>query len=42
MHDNDEERTIIEHPNGFQMIKTMIFEKENDHYVFLSQCEQVF
>jgi hypothetical protein len=24
------------------MIKTMIFEKTNDRYVFPSQCEQVF
>jgi hypothetical protein len=42
MHKHDEERTIIQHANGFPMIKTTVFEKTNDHYVFSSQCEQVF
>jgi hypothetical protein len=42
MHEHDEERTIIQHANGFPMIKTTVFEKENDRYVFPSQCEQVF
>jgi hypothetical protein len=42
MHEHDEERTVIQHANGFPMIKTMVFEKENDRYVFPSQCEQVF
>jgi hypothetical protein len=42
MHEHDEEITIIQHSNGFSMIKTHFFEKANDHYVFPSQCEQVF
>ena len=42
MHEHDEEITIIQHANKFLMIKTTVFEKENDHYVFPSQCEQVF
>jgi hypothetical protein len=42
MHEHDEERTIIQHENGFPMIKMTIFEKTNDRYVFPSQCEQVF
>jgi 5-methylcytosine-specific restriction endonuclease McrBC regulatory subunit McrC len=39
MHERDEERTIIQHANGFQMIKTMMFERGHDLYVFPSQCE---
>jgi hypothetical protein len=27
MHEHDEERTIIQHANGFPMIKTTVFEK---------------
>jgi hypothetical protein len=42
MHENDEERTVIQHANGFLMIKTTIFEKTNDHYFFPSKCEQSF
>jgi hypothetical protein len=42
MHEHDEERTVIQHANGFSMIKTTMFEKTNDRYVFPSQCEQVF
>jgi hypothetical protein len=42
MHQHDEERTVIQHANRFPMIKTPVFEKTNDHYVFPSQCEQVF
>jgi hypothetical protein len=42
MHEHDEERTVIQHANGFSMIKTTVFEKTNDRYVFPSQCEQVF
>jgi hypothetical protein len=42
MHEHDKEITIIQHANGFSMIKTTVFEKENDHYVFPSQYEQVF
>jgi hypothetical protein len=42
MHEHDEEITIIQHANAFPMIKTMVFEKVNDRYVFPSQCEQVF
>jgi hypothetical protein len=34
MHEHDEERTVIQHANGFSMIKTTVFEKENDLYVF--------
>jgi hypothetical protein len=42
MHENNEERTVIQYANGFSIIKTMVFEKSNDCYVFPSQCEQVF
>jgi hypothetical protein len=42
MHERDEERTVIQHANGFSMIKTMVFERGHDHYVFPSQCEHVF
>jgi hypothetical protein len=42
MHERDEERTVIQHANGFPMIKTMMFERGNDCYVFPSQCEHVF
>ena len=42
MHERDEERTIIQHANGFPMIKTTMFERGHDRYVFPSQCEQVF
>jgi hypothetical protein len=43
MHEHDEERTIIQHANGFPIIKTMMFERGHDRsYVFPSQCEQVF
>ena len=42
MHEHDEERTVIQHANVFPIIKTKVFEKENDRYVFPSQCEQVF
>jgi hypothetical protein len=31
-----------EHSNGFPIIKTTMFERGHDRYVFLSQCEQVF
>jgi hypothetical protein len=37
-----EERTVIQHANGFPMIKTTMFERGHDCYVFPSQCEQVF
>jgi hypothetical protein len=39
MHERDEEITVIQHANGFLMIKTTVFEKANDRYVFPSQCE---
>jgi hypothetical protein len=42
IHEHDEEIIVIQHANGFLMIKTIVFEKENDRYVFSSQCEQVF
>jgi hypothetical protein len=42
MHEHDEEITVIQHAQEFPMIKTMVFEKANDRYVFPSQCEQVF
>jgi hypothetical protein len=42
MHERDEERTIFQHANGFPMIKTTVFERGHDRYVFPSQCEQVF
>ena len=34
MHELDEERTIIQHGNGFPMIKTTMFERGHSHYVF--------
>ena len=42
MHECDEERTVIQHDNGFPMIKTMMFERGHDRYVYPRQCEQVF
>ena len=42
MHEDDDEITIIQHADHFLMIKRTIFWKTNDHYVFPSQCEQVF
>ena len=42
MHERDEETTVIQHANGFSMIKTTMFERGHDHYVFPRQCEQVF
>jgi hypothetical protein len=39
MHERDEERTVIQHANRFPMIKTMMFERGHDRYVFPSQCE---
>jgi hypothetical protein len=36
MHEHDEEITVIQHANGFSMIKTTVFEKVNVHYVFPS------
>jgi hypothetical protein len=41
MHERDEERTVIQHANGFPMIKTMMFERGHDHYVFPRQYEFV-
>jgi hypothetical protein len=42
MHVRNEERTVIQHANGFLMIKTTVFERVHDLYVFPSQCEHVF
>ena len=42
MHECDEERTVIQHANRFPMIKTKMFERGHDRYVFPSQCEHVF
>jgi hypothetical protein len=42
MHERDEERNIIQHDNGFLMIKKMVFERGHDRYVFPSQCDQIF
>jgi hypothetical protein len=42
MHEHDEERIVIQHANGFPMIKTTMFERGHDRYVFPSQREQVF
>jgi hypothetical protein len=42
MNEHDDERTIIQCANGFPMIKTMVFEGQNDLYVFRSQCESIF
>ena len=36
MHERDEERTIIQHANEFLMIKTMVFGRGHDRYVFPS------
>jgi hypothetical protein len=42
MHEHNEERNVIQCANGFLMIITMVFERGHDHYVFPSQCENVF
>jgi hypothetical protein len=42
MHEHDEKINLIQHANGFPMIKTIVFERGHDHYVFPRQCEQVF
>jgi hypothetical protein len=42
MHELDEERNVIQHANGFLMIKTMVFERGHDRYFFPRQCENVF
>ena len=42
MNVRDDDRTLIQHENGFPMVKTFQFEAGKDRYVFLSQCEQVF
>jgi hypothetical protein len=42
IHKRDEERTVIKHVNRFPMIKTTVFERGHDRYVFPSQCEHVF
>ena len=43
LNQNDPDRTIIQHDNGFTMINTRPFEPFGDEpYVLPSQCEQVF
>jgi hypothetical protein len=42
MHERAEERTVIQHANRFPMIKTTVFKRGHDHYVFPSQYDQVF
>ena len=42
MHEHNEERIVIQHANEFPMIKTTVFERGHDRYVFPSQFEQVF
>jgi hypothetical protein len=42
MHEHDEKITVIQHANGFPMIKKMVLERGLDRYVFPSQCEQFF
>ena len=43
LNQNDPDRTIIQHDNGFTMINTRSFEPVGDDpYVIPSQCEQVF
>jgi hypothetical protein len=42
MYECDEERTIIQHANGFLMIKKIVVERGHDRYVFPSQREHVF
>ena len=43
LNQNDPDRTIIEHDNGFTMINTRSFEPvEDEPYVLPSQCKKVF
>ena len=42
MNVRDDDRTVIQHDNGFPMVKTSQFEAGKYRYVFPSQCEQVF
>ena len=43
LNQNDLDRTIIQHDNGFTMFNTRSFELVGDEpYVISSQCEQVF
>ena len=43
LNQNDPDRMVIQHDNGFTMINTMSFEPVGDDpYVLPSQCEQVF
>ena len=42
MNVRDDDKTFIQHENGFPMVKTSQFEAGKDRYVFPSQCEQVF
>ena len=43
LNENDPERTVIEHDNGFTMVNTRLIERAgNEPYVLPSQCEQVF
>ena len=38
----DDDRTLIQHENGFPMVKKSQFEAGKYRYVFPGQCEQVF
>ena len=43
LNQNDHDRTVIKHKNGFTMINTRLFEPVgNKIYVIPSQCEKVF
>lgn len=43
LNENDLERTIIEHDNGFTMVnKRLIKWARNEPYVLPTQCEKVF
>ena len=42
MNVHDDDIILIQQENGFPMVKTSHFEAGKDHYVFPSQCEQVF
>ena len=43
LNQNDPDRTVIDHENGFPIINTRLFELVGDEpYVLPSQCEQVF
>ena len=42
MNVRDDEKNLIQHDNGFLMVKKSQFEVGKDLYIFPSQCEQAF